>query len=81
MSLLSNLFAKQIKVTASNDSKSTRLAIVSSVSGGNVYVKFYGETEASQKPQKYMSSYSPAVNDTVMLQRIGNSYVITGKVV
>lgn len=81
MSLISNLFLKQIKQATADDSKSTRLAIISSVKNGNAYVTFYGETEPSLKPQKHVSSYQPAVGDKVMMQLVGNSYVITGKVV
>lgn len=81
MSLISNLLYKQISNAGETDQKGSKMATVTSVSGSNVYIQFYGETSASQKPYKRLSSYTPTVGDTVILQNINNSYVITGKVV
>lgn len=60
---------------------SYRMAIVSSITSTRPYIRFYGETNASQKPYKYLASYAPAVGDKVLVARIDKSYVILGKVV
>lgn len=56
------------------------MATVTSTTGG-IFIQFYGEDTPSQKPFKRLGSYSPTVGDTVVLQNINGSYVITGKVV
>ena len=40
-----------------------------------------GETTATTKHYKYIASYIPAVNDRVLIEEIGDSYVIVGKVI
>ena len=58
-----------------------KLGTVTSTSGG-VSVQFDGETTPSTKKYKRLASYSnPAVNDRVMMVKIGGSYVILGKIV
>jgi hypothetical protein len=58
-----------------------RLATVTSITGG-VAVQFDGETSASTKLYKRLSSYSsPAVNDRVLLVKVGGTYVILGKII
>jgi len=58
-----------------------KLGTVTSTSGG-VFVQFDGETTASQKSYKRLASYSnPAVNDRVLLIKVGGTYIILGKVV
>lgn len=81
MSLISNLLYKEIAKAAVTNDKTSRMAVVTSISGGDTYIQFYGEDTPSQKPYKRLGSYSPTVNDVVVLQNINNSYVITGKVV
>lgn len=56
-------------------------AVVDNITGGRPYIRFYGETVASQKPYKYLQSYTPAVGDKVLAARVANTYVILGKVV
>lgn len=80
MSLISNLLYKQIEKAAPKEEKSTRMGKITSTTGG-VFVQFYGEDAPSAKPFKRLGSYSPTVNDTVILTKINGSYVITGKVV
>lgn len=63
------------------DSGALRMAEVAALSGGRPIVKFYGETENSQKLYKYLSGYTPAVGDKVAMAKIGGTYVILGKVV
>ena len=81
MSLLSNALYNQIADAGETQDKANRMATVSSINGGNVYIQFYGESSPSLKPFKRLGSYSPTVGDTVVLQNINGSYVITGKVV
>jgi len=61
--------------------KAYRMAIVDNITGGRPYLRFYGETAASQKPYKYLQSYTPAQGDKVLGARVANTYVILGKVV
>ena len=63
------------------DSGALRMAEVAALSGGRPIVKFYGETENSQKLYKYLSGYTPAAGDKVVMANIGGTYVILGKVV
>lgn len=80
MSLASKDLISVISKSQGQDEKPYRMATVSSVSGNNVYVKFNGEEEASAKPQKHLSSYNPAVGDTVIIGQINGSNVILGKI-
>ena len=52
-----------------------------SYSTGRPGIVFDGETTASQKKYRYLSSYTPVANDRVLLGRVSGSYVILGKVV
>ncbi len=58
-----------------------RMAVVDNITGGRPYIRFYGENAASQKPYKYLLSYTPTSGDKVLVARVGKSYVILGKVV
>ena len=57
-----------------------RLATVTSTAGG-VKVQFDGETTPSTKLYKRLASYSPTVNDRVLLVNVGGTYIIVGKIV
>lgn len=81
MSLNSNKLLNTISNTKKVEEAQTRMAVVSSINGNNIYLTFFGEEEMSQKPYKRLDSYMPAVGDTVVLQKVGSSYLITGKVV
>lgn len=72
---------KTIQKIAEPNEETTKMAVVTNVLNGKVYLKFYGETEASLKPYKRIASYNPTVGDTVVLTKVGSSYLITGKVV
>ena len=45
-----------------------------------VTIQIDGEEEATTKKYTYLSSYSPTVNDRVLVEEVGDSYVIIGKV-
>ena len=61
--------------------KAYRMAVVDNVTNGRPYVRFYGETAASQKAYKYLQSYTPTAGDKVLVARVAKTYVILGKVV
>ena len=58
-----------------------KMAKVMSVESNRPIIRFYGENVNAVKKYPYLSSYPPAVGDTVVLIKIGRSYVIIGKVV
>lgn len=79
MSLASNDLLKTLKNEEQN--KETRMAVVTEyVSSKGARVRFYGETESSQMYYKKTSSASFSTGDTVILQRVNNSYIITGRI-
>ena len=79
MSLQSNDLLKTVTRTQAQES-TTRLASVSSTTSG-VKLQFFGETEPSQLTYKKTSNVPTlAVGDVVLLQKVGSSYIITGKV-
>lgn len=54
--------------------------IKSNTSGSGVTVQIDGESAATTKKYTYLSSYTPAVNDRVLIAEVGGSYVILGKI-
>ncbi|MFC4768748.1 hypothetical protein [Effusibacillus consociatus] len=48
---------------------------------GRPTVLFDGETTASSRKYPYLSSYTPAANDKVLLGRVGNGWAILGKII
>ena len=54
--------------------------IKSNTSGSGVTVQIDGESSATTKKYAYLSSYTPAVNDRVLIAEVGGSYVILGKI-
>ena len=77
MSMKSNEFMKQMKGENENY---FRLATVASVVTNELYLTFYGEDGQSEKPYKYLSSYNPAIGDTVCVARVNESWLVLGKV-
>ena len=45
-----------------------------------VKVRIDGESEATTKRYMWLSSYHPIVNDRVLIENVGDEYVILGKV-
>ena len=76
----SNEFANIIQEPAASSS-SFRMATVTEISNGEVFLTFYGEVEQREKSYKRLASYTPAVNDTVICARINNTYTILGRVI
>lgn len=77
MSLDSNKFLKQM---SQKKEEIFRLANVTEVTEGQVYITFYGEDSQSEKPYKILSSYNPAVGDVVCVAKINTSWLILGKI-
>ena len=62
-------------------STSFKMATVTEVNGAAVFLTFYGEETQRIKSYKRLSTYSPAVGDTVLVAKLNKSYTILGKVV
>lgn len=60
---------------------SFRMATVEAVTGGKVYLTFYGDATPREKGYKRLSSYNPTVGDNVLVAKLKNSYTILGKVI
>lgn len=58
-----------------------KMATVTSVVDGDVFLTFYGETEQREKSYKRLASYTPTVGDKVLVAKLNKSYTILGKVV
>ena len=48
---------------------------------GGLKILLDGEATATTKTYKYLSSYVPKVNDRVLIEEIGDSYVILGSLI
>jgi|GEM_PF-2886232 len=70
------------KELAAQKQERPRLGIIQSdYVSGRPRVRFHGESTTSTKTYPYLSSYTPAANDTVQLNKVGDTWVIQGKVV
>lgn len=47
---------------------------------GAAQVQFHGEEDPSVKEYPFLSSYIPALGDTVLMKQVGDSYVIMGSI-
>ncbi len=58
-----------------------KLATVTEITGyGTALVTFYGEETQSQKEYSYLASYIPAIDDTVLMSPMAETYIILGRV-
>lgn len=55
------------------------IGVVTSVSGGKVKITFDGELKPSNKFYMCLTSYRPIEDDTVLLARVSDTYVVVGK--
>lgn len=62
-------------------STSFKMAIVTELSGEDIFLTFYGEETQRIKSYKRLASYTPNVGDTVLVAKLNKSYTIMGKVV
>lgn len=56
------------------------LGKVTVVDSNGVQLLIDGEDEPTTKKYKRLASYSPAVNDRVAIEKVGDSYVVLGKI-
>ena len=56
------------------------LGVVSSITDG-LFVRLNGEEQPREKSFKRIASYTPAVDDRVIIAKISGTYVVLGKVV
>jgi len=78
--ITANEFANELQKPAP-ESASFRMATVTEIDNGEVFLTFYGELTQREKSYKRLSSYTPAVNDTVICAKLNNTYTILGRVV
>ena len=77
--MIDNIFAPE---QGQKQPQEIKLGTVTSVSSGRVKVLFDGEATAGDKLYRRLVSYSnPAVNDRVLLIKVGGTYIIFGKIV
>lgn len=76
----SNEFISQIKGSDNENKLIFKLATVTSVSNEFPFIKFDGESSASSKKYSLLASYTPAINDRVLLAAVSGTYVILGKI-
>lgn len=82
MSLASNMLLKNIQGSSPTDDKNTRLAKVYSATSTGARLIFAGETEPSQMSYKMLNTVGTlTAGQTVILTRVNNSYIITGRIV
>ena len=55
-------------------------ATITSISGTKVNVKFVSETTPTG-PYSRLASYTPVINDNVLMALVGGTYICLGKVV
>lgn len=61
--------------------KAFKLATVTALlANGFPQIKFDGESVSSSKKYSILASYTPAINDRVLLASISGTYVILGKI-
>lgn len=58
-----------------------KMATVTRVVNSHPLLQFYGEETNSEKEYRQLSSYSPSVGDVVCLAKIGNSWLVLGKII
>lgn len=84
MNAISELVEKQVRrqiATPETGASFIRFGIVSDIDG-RPKVQFDDETEASGRRYPYLSSYTPMLDDRVMLIRGGSgTWVVVGKIV
>ncbi len=56
------------------------LGIVASVTVNGLTIIIDGETSATEKSYRYLSSYTPTVGDRILIVQVGDSYVVLGKI-
>ncbi|ANW97727.1 hypothetical protein CSTERTH_01110 [Thermoclostridium stercorarium subsp. thermolacticum DSM 2910] len=73
--------AEFLEMNKDSPEKIFKLGKVVGVTNGSPSIQFDGEETASGKLYARLSSYTPAVNDRVLLAKISGTYIVLGKVV
>ena len=70
-----------LELDDNEEKKSFKLAIVVDLfENETAKIQFDGEEEPSEKQYAYLDSYTPEIEDRVLIGALGGSYVILGKV-
>jgi hypothetical protein len=70
-----------IAINQSTDEKGLKLATVTELfETGTVKIQFYGEETPSEKEYSYLASYTPAVDDTVLMIPMAETYIVLGRI-
>jgi len=82
MSLDATQFIELVRDITDDGSRDTFAlgTIPATYASGLPEVRFDSESVASIKLRPYLASYVPAANDRVLMARVGNGWVILGKV-
>ncbi len=73
--------AEFLEMNKDSPEKIFKLGTVVGVTNGSPSIQFDGEETASGKLYARLSSYTPAINDRVLLAKISGTYIVLGKVV
>ena len=80
MSIKSNNLLRTIQKATKINEPNVRLAMVKQTVSGKYKVKFYGESETSQKTYMKLRDVNIRTSTPVMMQKINGTYVIIGNV-
>jgi hypothetical protein len=70
-----------IAINQSTEEKGLKLATVTELfETGTVKIQFYGEESPSEKEYSYLASYTPTVDDTVLMIPMAETYIVLGKI-
>lgn len=72
---------EQIAAEHGKDPELLKLATVTELVNGRAKIKFYGDEAASEKLYPYISSYTAAAGDIVLLIKQASTFVILGKII
>ena len=80
MSLKSNDLLKTIQKNVDDGSSNMRLATVVEQVSGKYRVRFYGESENSQKTYMKLRDVNIRTSTPVLMQKVNGTYVIMGNI-
>lgn len=75
---IAEMVKKEVARQLATTQQTTRIGTITDVTGPKV--RFDGEESASGKAYKCLKSYNPVKDDRVILQKVGNSWVIQNRV-
>ena len=80
MSLKSNELMKTIQKNTENDNQNMRLATIVEQVSGKYRVRFYGESENSQKTYMKLRDVNIRTTTPVLMQKVNGTYIIMGNI-